>query len=71
MRSQIGDDNLHKSNIHKPTDLLQFPWEKEPAKQMSDKEIEEMQAEMKMFQELMHNERQNNPEHDNVATAIQ
>lgn len=28
MRAQVGDDNLTKAGIRNPSDLLQFPWDK-------------------------------------------
>lgn len=50
MRAQVGDDSLKKSGIHKPTDLLQFPWEKEqsePSSMPTEADIAEMQAMMR------------------------
>ena len=56
MAAYVGSTSLAESGIYKPTDLLQFPWEKEPTQPMSDDEIKEMQEEMKMFQDMMRNE---------------
>lgn len=41
---------MKKAGIHNPTDLIKFPWEKEPAVTTStptEKEIAEMQAMMR------------------------
>jgi hypothetical protein len=46
MAAFCGSEGLSKSGIHKPTDLIIFPWEKEPTAPLSDVEVAEMQAEM-------------------------
>lgn len=45
--------DMKKAGIHKPTDLLQFPWEKErvEAPQVSEETIAEMQAMMRAMNE--------------------
>ena len=50
MASQCGTENLKKSGIHKITDLISFPWEKEPAPQISDEEAKELLEDMKNWE---------------------
>jgi hypothetical protein len=56
MSAFAGTDQMKKNHWHKPADLLQFPWEKEPAAPMTEKEISDMQADMQAFQSIMRNE---------------
>lgn len=46
MIAQVGTKAMQEANIFKPDDLLQFPWDKEPAPPITDKERDELQAEM-------------------------
>ena len=46
MEAQCGTENLRKSGIHDPTDLIKFPWDKPQAPPISDEERNELQAEM-------------------------
>lgn len=48
MLAQCGSENLHKSRIYKPTDLIQFPWEKEKVEvpQIIEDDVRELQAVM-------------------------
>ena len=46
MAAQVGSKALNEAGIYKPTDLIQFPWDKEPTVPLSDEERDEMQAEM-------------------------
>lgn len=50
MAAQCGGDNLKKSGINAPTDLIQFPWEK------LDTPPETSQADIDELQELMRQE---------------
>lgn len=50
MAAQCGGDNLKKSGINNPTDLIQFPWEK------LDTPPETSQADIDELQELMRQE---------------
>ena len=62
MRAQVGDDNLKKSGIHNPTDLLQFPWEKEKVEvqQVSEDDVRELRAVMDaMNEEILAKAKQN------------
>ena len=45
MSAQVGSDGMRKSNINKPTDLIEFPWERETVHvNVSQEDIDEMQA---------------------------
>lgn len=45
MSAQVGSDGMRKSNITKPTDLIEFPWERETARvNVTQSDIDEMQA---------------------------
>lgn len=45
MAAQCGGDNLKKSGINAPTDLLRFPWEQEPTPAgATQEEIDDLQA---------------------------
>ena len=45
MSAQVGSDGMRKSNITKPTDLIEFPWERETTHvNVSQEDIDEMQA---------------------------
>jgi len=46
MEAQCGTENLRKAGINNPTDLITFPWDKKPAPPLTDKEREDLQAEM-------------------------
>ena len=46
MLAQCGSDNLRKSNINSPTDLIKFPWDTEPAAPISEEEAADLQAEI-------------------------
>ena len=46
MEAQIGTEAMRKSGINNPTDLIKFPWDKKPALPLTDKEREDLQAEM-------------------------
>lgn len=43
MSAQVGSDNLKKSGIYKPTDLIKFPWENDSNTQASPLTDEERQ----------------------------
>ena len=62
MRAQVGDDSLKKAGIHKPTDLLQFPWEKEVkiGQSITEEEAAEMQREMENWQEFLQQQKGGN-----------
>lgn len=51
MIAQCGSENLRKSGIYSPKDLLTFPWEKEKSIPLTHDEIAEMQAEMDAYNE--------------------
>ena len=46
MASQVGGKALSEAGIHKPTDLIKFPWEKQPIANISDEDVAAMQAEL-------------------------
>lgn len=52
MAAQVGTDNMKKSGIYSPTDLLPFPWDNEGSNDtvsapVSSKEVERMQQLMR------------------------
>ena len=48
MRVQVGDKELQKNNIHKPEDLITFPWDGDAVRQTISKEdVKKMREEMK------------------------
>jgi hypothetical protein len=52
MSAQVGSDNMKKSGIYSPTDLLRFPWDNEGSDDtgsapISSKEVERMQQLMR------------------------
>jgi hypothetical protein len=52
MIAQVGSDNMKKSGIYSPTDLLRFPWDNEGSDDtgsapISSKEVERMQQLMR------------------------
>jgi hypothetical protein len=49
MSSQIGSEGMRKSNINSPRDLIEFPWEKKPAPELTEEEAAELLEEMKAF----------------------
>ena len=46
MSAQVGSEGMRKSNINSPRDLIEFPWEKEPAPAITEEEATELLAEM-------------------------
>lgn len=42
MAAFSGTDNLKKSGIYGPSDLLPFPWEKEAPQPLTNEEIDDM-----------------------------
>lgn len=46
MQSQVGTEGLRKAGITRASDLLQFPWERQPADLPSDDEVADLMAEM-------------------------
>ena len=46
MGAQVGTDNLRKSGIHKPADLLPLPSDRTPSAPVSQEEIDMLQREM-------------------------
>lgn len=51
MTAQVGSDELKKHGIHKPTDLIQMPWEK-VSTPISDKEKEELLEDIRRQNEV-------------------
>jgi hypothetical protein len=49
MSAQIGSKGMRESNINSPRDLIEFPWEKEPAPELTEEEAAELLEEMKAF----------------------
>ena len=45
MSAQCGSDNMRKSGINSPTDLLKLPWDKE-APPITEEEAADLQAEI-------------------------
>jgi len=60
MSSLSGSKHLKENNIYNPIDLMPFPWEKKPAPPMSDQEIQNMQEDMRNYQDWLRNERKDN-----------
>lgn len=53
MASQVGSDELRKSGINHPSDLIPFTWDKQtPSNAPSEEEIEEIHADMELFKKL-------------------
>ena len=46
MSSFCGSEAMQKAGIHKPTDLIKFPWDALPTMPISQEEAKELQAEM-------------------------
>ena len=46
MEAQVGTKALRENGINSPTDLIQFPWDKEPYVPISDKDRDDLLAEM-------------------------
>ena len=46
MEAQVGTDAMHKANLFKPGDLMQFSWDREPSPPITDDERAELIAEM-------------------------
>ena len=46
MTATIGTDGMKKAGISNPSDLMSFPWDKEPTPSITEDEVAEMQAEM-------------------------
>ena len=49
MGAQAGKKGMNEAGLFKPTDLLQFPWEKEASTPLSDADRQQLQAEMDAF----------------------
>lgn len=58
MEVQVGTEAMRKSGINNPTDLIQFPWDKEPMPALTDKERNELQAEMNAENARLRQEKQ-------------
>ena len=50
--------SLHEAGIHSPTDLIKFPWEKEPAPPLTEQEYDELQDLMAAENARLASERQ-------------
>ena len=46
MEAQVGTDNLRKSGIRNPTDLIKLPSDRQPTVEVSQEEVDMLQAEM-------------------------
>lgn len=46
MQAFCGGKALNEAGIHKPTDLIKFPWDTAPVTPLTQSEVEEMQAEI-------------------------
>ena len=46
MQAFCGGKALNEAGIHKPTDLIKFPWDSAPVAPLSQSEVEDMQAEI-------------------------
>ena len=58
MSAQVGSKALNEAGIYKPTDLIQFPWDKEPSVPLSDEERDELKAEMAAMNEQLEKEQE-------------
>ena len=58
MSAQVGSKELNEAGIYKPTDLIQFPWDKEPSVPLSDEERDELKAEMAAMNEQLAKEQE-------------
>lgn len=46
MAAFVGGDKLAEKGVHKPQDLIKFPWESEPVSPITQEEAAELQAEI-------------------------
>ena len=46
MEAQVGSEGMRKANLNSPRDLIEFPWEKEPAPAITEEEAAKLLAEM-------------------------
>ena len=53
MSAFSGSKAMNEAGIHRPTDLLKFPWEEEKVDEMSQADIEGLQAEMAAWNKRM------------------
>lgn len=58
MTAQVGSDNMKKSGINSPTDLIRFPWDTDRALPISQEEIDELQKEIDYFNNNRETEQQ-------------
>jgi hypothetical protein len=49
MGAQVGKKGMNEAGLFRPTDLIQFPWEKEASTPLSDEDRQQLQAEMDAF----------------------
>ena len=49
MLAQIGSNGMRDAGIHKPTDLIQFPWEKEKAELPTEDEMDDIRKDIEAF----------------------
>ena len=44
---------MNEAGIYKPTDLIEFPWDKEPTTPVSKADIDELQADMAAYNQQL------------------
>jgi hypothetical protein len=49
MGAQVGKKGMNEAGLFRPTDLIQFPWEKEASTPLSDEDRQQLQAEMDAY----------------------
>jgi len=49
MLAQIGSSGMRDAGIHKPTDLIKFPWEKEKAELPTEDEMDDIRRDIEAF----------------------
>ena len=49
MTAQVGSKGMQQAHINKPSDLIEFPWDKSEALPIAVDEVRQMQAEMKAY----------------------
>ena len=53
MSATCGGKAMNEAGIYKPTDLIEFPWDKEPTTPVSKADIDELQADMAAYNQQL------------------
>lgn len=63
MSAQVGSDGMRKANLNRPTDLIQFPWERDtPGDLPTEEEAQQMLAEMEAINAQLQQEQDSEPQ---------